>query len=384
MQLKAAAKKQLEAGIHPVTIKSVSYVKGANGQPASWPDPANNNDPTAALEILFTGKGGIGIKDTFWLALGELKKLTALMSAIGLDNSKGQVDAKEAEGKKLWLMVAEIRVFKPDMTPEIGTDGKQLSYGRACKKYWTISKEQPKVEGNPQDNDGVASGDFLFHFCDGKTFKPLPVEPEIEKWSANALYENHLTMDHAPKAFTKGLDADDKTEPSTNYRELPNERPFGAYEQRMKTRCEKCEVIGLTWNSIAKEYQGWDNEKETPIFIPESYLLNAPDEEFNRFINEIDIIPMIKTNPEVPGSFYNDQPVEQLQKPDESLGYHKHEDGSESMTIETTSCDSIRLPKRTSEEPITVHRSGETFVVTPFGITDEEPTDTTLKPFGEL
>lgn len=443
MQLKGPVKKQLEAGLHLVTIKSIATQKGANGTPASWPDPSNNNQPTGALEVLFMGKGGYGIKDTFWLALSELKKLTALMQAIGLDNSKGQIDAELVIGKKLWLQVAQVMVFNTGMIPEIGTDGKQLSYGRPCKIYWPASKDMPKVEGNPQDNGGVASGNFLFHFCDGKTFKPLPVEPKIEKQSA---WENpdtnvELIQDQMEsEGFTKAQ-IDEYIEKTNAIKTTPSEyslptRPFSAYELRMKSRCELCEKAGLIWNPKTNAYEG------NGVYIREDSMLNDLDEVFNTFFyetfpalkpatvdpnynrlnfraemcQEIGLIwngqsymkddfnihhselvvddentfagkisdiqiemkrraSMIKTNPAVPGSFYNDQPVEQLQKQTIQFFGEVADDKPESPQGQA---DQV-MGKINADLLIAAANAAPA----PFGIIDDEPEQpTTLKPFG--
>jgi hypothetical protein len=298
------------------------------------------------------------------------------------------------------------------MIPEIGTDGKQLSYGRACKRYWPASKDMPKVEGNPMDNDGVAGEGFLFHFCDGKTFKPLPVE----------------TIGDNPNY--KKIEGEIVTSSISGAQGLPT-RPVGSHEFRMKGRCERCEALDMKWNGECYV----DKQGLWPIM--QSDLLNLSDEKFDELlqpvhemncriafdkldpiergkVNEIideyccsieegmsivlarnewankaakngtsvvqeiaNVISeasnknnMIKTNPAVPGSFYNDQPVEQLQKqPIQSFG----------EMMEEHSATLIDEPTENKFAPAVAMID----VPAPFGIIDDEPEQpTTLKPFG--
>jgi hypothetical protein len=177
MILQAKLKKILEPGIHLATIKNVSVVKDAKGNPASWIDPATGQ-PTGSLRVLFMGKNGYGIEYDFWLGKAHLKKITALTDALQLKTLP--VPKEDVIGRKLFVMVFQVLFFDGQL-PRLDANGKQVSMPKLMPRFWIASAQPPVVEGNPQTNGGVASGDFLWHWSEGKYFQPNIVTESKEE-----------------------------------------------------------------------------------------------------------------------------------------------------------------------------------------------------------
>lgn len=174
MILKMKPKKILEPGIHLVTIKDISVVRDSNGKPVSWLDPDDGNAPAGMQRVLFMGKSQFGIEADFWTGKSHIPRINALCEAIKVTRP---VHKDAVVGQKLFIMVMQCYLFDNGV-PRLDAEGKHQYQSKVVHRFW-VAGERPSVKGNPQDNDGVASGDFLWHYDNGKYFQPIPQQETL-------------------------------------------------------------------------------------------------------------------------------------------------------------------------------------------------------------
>lgn len=87
----------------------------------------------------------------------------SLSKALCIDNKKESISAKEAKGKKLFIVIAGEAVFTKAGI-QYNNDGTIFLRKKMRMKFWEYSAiMHPIIQGDPKHNGGVPSGLFLLN-----------------------------------------------------------------------------------------------------------------------------------------------------------------------------------------------------------------------------
>lgn len=199
MKITAPSKKILSPGLQLVTIKACHAVRGDSNALASWIDPATGN-PTGSMRVLFMGKNNFGIEHDFWLGKAHLPRIEMLGKAIGV-SFPAHKDA--VIGKKVWVLIAKVLVFNNGV-PQMNDDGTQASFSKLIPTHFYSPNAQVVLEGDPQHDNGVAGGEFLWCF-DNNRYWQAPEMTDAHRFQAEEQMENE---GYSQQQINRYLDGD--------------------------------------------------------------------------------------------------------------------------------------------------------------------------------
>lgn len=158
MSLTTTAKtqlKQLKTGIHLVTITDASLAKDHTGQLIL------SNNGEKGICIKFTNGKNLSFENTYWIKGDKEWIFKKMCSAANIDASQPKFKA-EAVGKRLYIFIREVHDVDGD---EIVIDEVTM---QPIVNYYIFQYSEyfdngitPVVAGNPETNNGIASGDFI-------------------------------------------------------------------------------------------------------------------------------------------------------------------------------------------------------------------------------
>lgn len=180
-------KKRLGVGIHPAVIKQITMLKDhATHEPLTVIDPKTGEN-VAGIEILFMGADDHGSLLRIWLTETGLAHIRNMCKAIGIDDSDTrQAQPDEYIGKRLFLLIAKVFIYD-DYKPRRDDQGNHIWLPEAQPMFFKCidAKMPPKLPGDPNHNNGIASGDFVKHrdFAIGLIDPPAQTPPGQTDWS---------------------------------------------------------------------------------------------------------------------------------------------------------------------------------------------------------
>lgn len=124
MIVKAKSNKRMECGVHLLSIRGIE-----RALEASTRVPVERTDASGeiygALDITLSDAQNALIKERFWLGPKEQWMIDSLATAVGVDNSKGAVEAKIVIGRKFIGIVTKNLMYD-SMNPRM--DGAEQAW----------------------------------------------------------------------------------------------------------------------------------------------------------------------------------------------------------------------------------------------------------------
>lgn len=172
--------KELSAGIHLVTILDAIIVKDADGQPI-----VSNGE--MGVVVRFSDVNNHCYDKEYWLGGSREKYFNQMCAVAGIDRSNPKFKAS-SKGKRLWIFIREVHIINNDQPVIDDLTGKpEIRYEMFDVAPFGDSNKMPKVPGNPMDNNGIASDDFLTYI----NIHGEPSEaPKVEKQTEEDPFDN--------------------------------------------------------------------------------------------------------------------------------------------------------------------------------------------------
>jgi hypothetical protein len=158
-------KKRLSVGVHAAVIKRISMVVDhTTMEPLTTVDP-NTGETVGGIDILFMGADEHGTILRIWLTEQGLAEIRSMCKAVGIENSDNeQIPVNEIIGKRLFVVVAKAFIYD-NYQPRKEPNGDHIWMPEAQPVFFKCVDPAmvPKVPGDPNFNNGVASGEFIKH-----------------------------------------------------------------------------------------------------------------------------------------------------------------------------------------------------------------------------
>jgi len=157
MKVYGKSRPRLEAGVHLVSIADLKYARDKHG------NLRGTKNGELGLEIIFKNKENHSISGIFWLSDEASWLITNLCKAIGIPyEGNGQISANNILRKKLFITVANEYLIENGNRKK-DTIGNDIYYPKLMTKFYPVvdPKIKPIIEGDPERNNGIASGEFV-------------------------------------------------------------------------------------------------------------------------------------------------------------------------------------------------------------------------------
>jgi len=146
--------RQLKSGVHLVCITDALIIKDSNQMPLITPDGETG------ITIRFSTGDNHHYDQDYWLNGNRQSYFNKMCASAKIDTTNPKFRA-ESKGKRLWICVKEVYDIDGDKIVTDELTGPSINYYMFDTIPCTDPLKKPVVKGNPDDNDGVASGVFL-------------------------------------------------------------------------------------------------------------------------------------------------------------------------------------------------------------------------------
>lgn len=145
--------KQLKTGVHLVAITEAIMIKDDQNMPLITPEGE------VGITIRFSDGQNCHYDQDYWLKGNREHFFTRMCAAANIDPSAKMFKA-ESKGKRLWICIKEVHEIDGDQ-PVMDVNGPVINYYLFDCIPCLDPNKKPIVKGDPEKNEGVASGDFL-------------------------------------------------------------------------------------------------------------------------------------------------------------------------------------------------------------------------------
>lgn len=146
--------KQLKSGVHLVCISDAALIKDKDQMPLI------TEDGETGISIRFSTGDNRHFDVDYWLNGPRQEAFNKMCASAGINVDNPRFRA-ESKGKRLWICIKEIHDIDGDKLVVDDLTGPAINYHLFDTIPCIDPNRKPVVKGNPDDNDGVASGVFL-------------------------------------------------------------------------------------------------------------------------------------------------------------------------------------------------------------------------------
>lgn len=164
-----------QPGVYLAKVYSVDYAKDKQG------NKRKNKNGYEGCEITLRTKEGKEFKHIFWYGKGQFL-LDNFLLKLGINNSKEEVEVTQAEGKKVWVALKEIKIVDSKRNPILNNKGYPKKYYEVHEFYTFISEEEvPTVSQNLLYEERKENIDSSVKSQQESSLSPKKGEWEVEK-----------------------------------------------------------------------------------------------------------------------------------------------------------------------------------------------------------
>ncbi len=180
IEMKAQSKtklKQLKTGVHLVCITDAVIIKDKNQMPFV------TEDGETGITIRFSTGNNLHFDVDYWLNGDRQSYFNKMCASAGINTENPKFRA-ESRGKRLWICIKEVHDIDGDKPVIDELTGPAINYYLFDTIVCIDPNRKPVVKGNPDDNEGIASGVFLDYkqiMPDGRNYQYKDVQVSIEK-----------------------------------------------------------------------------------------------------------------------------------------------------------------------------------------------------------
>lgn len=184
---------EMRTGGHLAVISDMFLLRNANREPIRSPE----GHPSIVIQFK-NGKNQLHEKSYMMDGDKFQKYFENVLAAAQVPNYKNGPDKKDIIGKRLWIFISECHYVDDDQIIMDIDGNPKIDYFIFKVFPFIEGGKKPSVKGDPEDNNGIPTGDFVTYKNESGELQPKPSMSYTDSVVSSMREEEAPVEDEAP------------------------------------------------------------------------------------------------------------------------------------------------------------------------------------------